>query len=166
MAHFAHFDVLTDLPNRTLFDDRITQTLALAHREGTQAAVLFVDLDRFKQINDSLGHAVGDGVLQSVTARLLACVRASDTVSRHGGDEFVVLLSHLHHADNVGVVAAKLLGELAAPHDVAGHTLHITASIGISLYPDDGEEAAALIAAADAALYGAKRAGKDRVVCA
>jgi diguanylate cyclase (GGDEF)-like protein/PAS domain S-box-containing protein len=159
MAHFAQYDVLTDLPNRTLFDDRIAQAIAIAHRQGTQLAVLFVDLDHFKQINDSLGHAVGDMLLQSVTARLLACVRDSDTVSRHGGDEFVVLLSHVEDG-SVGVVADRVLLALAAPHDISEHVLHITASVGISLYPDDGQDAAALIGAADAALYHAKQSGR------
>ena len=161
LAHFSHYDILTDLPNRTLFDDRITQAIALAHRRGTQVAVLFVDLDRFKQINDSLGHAVGDALLQSVTARLLRCVRASDTVGRHGGDEFLVLLSDLHVGDNVEIVAAKIISALAVPYEIAEHLLHITASVGISLYPDDARDTAGMIEAADAALYHAKESGRN-----
>jgi diguanylate cyclase (GGDEF)-like protein/PAS domain S-box-containing protein len=160
MAHFAQYDVLTDLPNRTLFDDRIAQAIAMAHRQGTQLAVMFVDLDLFKQVNDSLGHAVGDMLLQSVTARLLACVRESDTVSRFGGDEFVVLLPRIV-AGSAEVVADKLLRALAAPHEISGHVLHITASVGISLYPDDALDAAALIGAADNALYHAKQTGRN-----
>jgi diguanylate cyclase (GGDEF)-like protein/PAS domain S-box-containing protein len=159
MAHLAHYDGLTNLANRTLLHDRITQAVALSRRHGTPFAILFVDLDRFKQINDSLGHTMGDAVLQSVTARLLASVRGSDTVSRHGGDEFVVLLPQIPRAEEAARPADKILAALAAPHHIAHHTLHLTASVGISVYPGDGEDVAALIGAADAAMYHAKESG-------
>ena len=161
MAHLAQYDVLTDLPNRTLFDDRITVALAVAHRQTARMAVLFVDLDRFKQINDSLGHPVGDALLQSVAARLTASVRESDTVSRRGGDEFVVVLSPLEDVETAAMRAEAIIGALAAPHEVAGHVLTITASVGISIYPDDGQDAATLVSAADAAMYHAKESGRN-----
>jgi diguanylate cyclase (GGDEF)-like protein/PAS domain S-box-containing protein len=160
MERLAQYDVLTNLPNRTLFDDRLTQAMTSAHRQRGRLAVLFVDLDRFKQVNDLLGHAIGDALLQSVTARLLEAVRASDTVSRHGGDEFVVLVSQIRHPADAGLVADKIMAGLAAPHEIAGHLLEVTASVGISVYPDDGEEAEALISAADAAMYSAKASGR------
>ena len=156
MAYSAHHDGLTDLPNRILFDDRLRQAVTLARRERTRVAVLFVDLDRFKQINDSLGHATGDALLQSVAARLKRSVRASDTVSRHGGDEFVVLLSPLQRAEQAGVITEKVLTTLAAPHDLGGQVVSVTASVGISVHPDDGEGPETLIRAADAAMYYAK----------
>jgi diguanylate cyclase (GGDEF)-like protein len=135
--------------------------MAIAHRQGMRLAVLFVDLDRFKQVNDLLGHAIGDALLKSVTARLLGAVRGSDTVSRHGGDEFVVLVFHIQQSADAALVAEKIIDALAAPHEIAGHVLHITASIGISIYPDDGAEAEALISAADAAMYSAKANGPN-----
>ncbi len=160
MAYSAHHDGLTDLPNRTLFDDRLRQAVALARREHTRVAVLFVDLDRFKQINDSLGHATGDALLRSVAARLKRSVRASDTVSRHGGDEFVVLLSPLQRAEQAGVITEKILTALATPHDLAAQVLSVTASVGISVHPDDGDEPETLIRAADVAMYYAKEHGR------
>jgi diguanylate cyclase (GGDEF)-like protein len=160
MAHMAQYDVLTGLPNRTLFGDRITQATTAARRQGTRLAVLFVDLDRFKDINDSLGHAVGDALLQSVTARLLGCVRESDTVSRRGGDEFVLLLRDLERSSPAGLVAEKIIAALSEPHEVADQVLHATASIGIGVYPDDALDAEALIGAADAAMYHAKESGR------
>jgi diguanylate cyclase (GGDEF)-like protein/PAS domain S-box-containing protein len=160
MAHLARFDVLTGLPNRTLFQDRITQAIALARRKGTRIAALFVDLDRFKHVNDSLGHAVGDALLQSVTARLIACVRASDTVSRRGGDEFVVLLPDLEEADPAAIVADNIIAAISEPHELLQHVLHVTASIGISIYPDDALDPEVLIGAADTAMYHAKQSGR------
>jgi diguanylate cyclase (GGDEF)-like protein/PAS domain S-box-containing protein len=157
MAHLAQYDVLTDLPNRTLLDDRINHAVAAARRTHTRLAILFIDLDRFKHINDSLGHARGDAVLQSVAARLLACVRASDTVGRRGGDEFVVILTDLERPENAASSAEKILVALSQPHEIAGHVLHVTASVGISIYPDDAGDADALISAADAAMYHAKQ---------
>ena len=161
MAHLAQHDFLTDLPNRMLLGDRVSNAIALARRHGKQCAVVFLDLDGFKHINDSLGHSTGDKLLQSVARRLVACVRASDTVSRQGGDEFVVLLSEIEHAEHAAVSAEKMLLVLAAPHYVAGKELHVTASIGISVYPDDGRDAEALIRCADTAMYQAKGKGRN-----
>ncbi len=161
MSHLAHHDVLTDLPNRLLLTDRLTQAISLARRNQNQVAVLFLDLDGFKYINDSLGHAIGDKVLQSVTARLSACVRKSDTVSRLGGDEFVVLLSEIGYAADAAITVTKIMTELRREHSIGEHRLHVTASIGISTYPDDGEDAETLIKNADTAMYDAKEHGRD-----
>ena len=161
LAHQAQHDLLTDLPNRILLGDRIANSIALARRHGKQRAVLFLDLDGFKKINDSLGHQIGDKLLQSVAQRLVNCVRNSDTVSRQGGDEFVILLSEIEHAGDAAVSALKMLLALAAPHSIAGQALQITASIGISIYPDDGRDAETLIRHADTAMYGAKNNGRN-----
>jgi diguanylate cyclase (GGDEF)-like protein/PAS domain S-box-containing protein len=161
MSHRAQHDVLTDLPNRLLFNDRLTQAISLARRNQNQVAVLFLDLDGFKHINDSLGHSVGDKVLQSVAAHLSACVRKSDTVSRQGGDEFVILLSEVWHAADAAISAAKILTELKRVHNIGEHHLHVTASIGISTYPESGEDAETLIKNADTAMYHAKERGRD-----
>ncbi len=161
MAHLAQHDFLTDLPNRMLFSDRVSNSITLGRRHGKHCAVLFLDLDGFKHINDALGHPIGDKLLQSVSRRLAACVRGSDTVSRQGGDEFVVLLSEIEHAADATVSAEKILSALAAPHHVAGKELHITASIGISVYPDDGQDAETLIRCADTAMYHAKDKGRN-----
>jgi diguanylate cyclase (GGDEF)-like protein/PAS domain S-box-containing protein len=161
MSHLAQHDVLTDLPNRLLLNDRITQAITLARRNKHQVAVLFLDLDGFKNINDSLGHAVGDKLLQSVAARLSACVRKSDTVSRQGGDEFVVLLSEVAHAADAGISAAKILTELKKAHSIGEHRLRVTVSIGLSTYPNNGEDAETLIKNADTAMYHAKEYGHN-----
>ena len=161
MAHLAQHDFLTDLPNSMLLSDRIAGAIALARRHGKRRAVLFLDLDGFKHINDSLGHPVGDLLLRSVAQRLKACVRSSDTVSRQGGDEFVVLLSEIEHAADAARSAEKMVQALAAPHDVSGKELHITGSIGISIYPEDGENAETLIKCADTAMYHAKGKGRN-----
>jgi diguanylate cyclase (GGDEF)-like protein/PAS domain S-box-containing protein len=161
MSHLAKHDVLTDLPNRMLLTDRITQAISLAHRNGRKLAILFVDLDGFKHVNDSLGHAIGDELLQSVATRLTACVRHSDTVSRFGGDEFVVLLSEVTHAGDAAISAKKVLTTLTAPHRVAQHELAVTASIGLSIYPADGQDAETLIKDADTAMYQAKQSGRN-----
>lgn len=161
MSHLAQHDSLTDLPNRTLLHDRITQAIALARRHGSQCAVLFLDVDRFKLINDSLGHTIGDQLLRSVAERLSACVRGTDTVSRPGGDEFVVLLSEIEHTRDAVVVADKMLASLASPHHIAQHDIHVTVSIGISVCPDDGLDAETLIKNADVALYHAKDNGRN-----
>jgi diguanylate cyclase (GGDEF)-like protein/PAS domain S-box-containing protein len=155
----AQHDFLTDLPNRMLLNDRLTQAIAFARRRGNHLAVLFVDLDRFKLINDSLGHAIGDQLLQSVAERLVTCVRSSDTVSRQGGDEFVVLLSQVEHAEDAALSARKMLTALSVPHTIAQQSLQVTASIGVSIYPDDGQDGDALIRGADAAMYRAKATG-------
>jgi len=160
MAHLAQHDFLTDLPNRVMLNEHITHSIALARRHHSHIGVLFLDLDRFKNINDSHGHVTGDKLLQSVAKRLLGSVRASDTVSRRDGDEFVVLLSEIAHPNDAGTSAQKILGSLGLPHSIEGNDLHIEGSIGISIYPEDGEDAETLIKNADAAMYSAKE--KDR----
>jgi diguanylate cyclase (GGDEF)-like protein/PAS domain S-box-containing protein len=157
----AQYDVLTCLPNRTLFNDRLTQAISLAKRGGNQLAVLFVDLDQFKRINDSLGHAMGDKLLRSVARRLKACVRRSDTVCRLGGDEFVVLLSEVSSAEAASASARKILRAIAAPHIIGNKSLDITVSIGGSIYPNDGQNAENLLGQADAAMYEAKKHGRN-----
>ncbi len=161
MTYQAQHDALTDLPNRVLLDDRIAQAVARAKRRGVQVAVLFLDLDRFKNVNDSLGHAVGDKLLQSVGRRLLACVRGSDTVSRQGGDEFVILLAECNYADEVASIAAKILAALALPHLIDGYELTATTSIGVGIYPEDGANPEALVKSADTAMYHAKEKGRN-----
>jgi diguanylate cyclase (GGDEF)-like protein/PAS domain S-box-containing protein len=160
MTHTAHHDVVTGLPNRLLLNDRITQSIALAHRQSRPFAVLFLDLDHFKNINDSLGHAGGDELLRSVSTRLLAGVRGSDTVSRQGGDEFAILLPEITHAEDAATCAAKILVALNAPYVIGVRTVHVGASIGISLYPRDGEDSETLIKNADMAMYHAKERGR------
>jgi diguanylate cyclase (GGDEF)-like protein/PAS domain S-box-containing protein len=159
LSHAAHHDFLTGLPNRLLLHDRVSQAMAAAARHRHQVAVLFLDLDNFKHINDSLGHAIGDRVLQSVGRRLVACVREADTVSRQGGDEFVVVLSEVHRAEGSAATATRILQAVAEAHVIDAYDLHVTTSIGISLYPDDGTDAETLIQNADTAMYQAKDAG-------
>ena len=161
MTHSAQHDLLTNLPNRLLLNDRISQSIALARRQDRPIAVIFLDLDRFKYINDSLGHATGDKLLQSVSNRLLANVRRSDTVSRQGGDEFVILLSEIAYPEDAATSAAKILVSLSAPHSIGGQDLHVDGSIGISVYPEDGEDAETLINHADTAMYHAKEKGRN-----
>ena len=161
MAHLAQHDFLTNLPNRVLLNDRIAQAITLANRHHTQFALLFLDLDNFKHINDSLGHATGDKLLQSVTQRLKDCVRESDTVSRQGGDEFVILLAENKNSNDAAVSAQKILDELKAAHHVGKHQLHISTSIGISVYPADGLDAETLLKNSDTAMYFAKDKGRN-----
>jgi diguanylate cyclase (GGDEF)-like protein/PAS domain S-box-containing protein len=161
MAHSAQHDFLTGLPNRMLFNDRLTQAITLAPRHLKKLAVLFLDLDGFKHINDSLGHPIGDKLLQSVAERLVDCVRNSDTVSRQGGDEFVVLLSEVNQPEDVAATARRMLQAVAVTHCVDHHDLHVSASIGVSIYPDDGLNAETLIKNADTALYQAKENGRQ-----
>jgi diguanylate cyclase (GGDEF)-like protein/PAS domain S-box-containing protein len=161
MTHSAQHDVVTNLPNRLLLSDRITQSIALAFRQHRPLAVIFLDLDRFKYVNDSLGHASGDELLQSVSRRLLASVRGSDTVSRLGGDEFVILLSEITQAVDAATSAKKILLALSAPHSIGGQDVHIVGSIGISVYPEDGRDAETLIKNADTAMYNAKESGRN-----
>jgi diguanylate cyclase (GGDEF)-like protein/PAS domain S-box-containing protein len=161
MTHLAQHDFLTNLPNRVLLEDRIAQAILLAQRNGTKLALFFLDLDNFKLINDSLGHEVGDMLLKSVAARLCNCVRSSDTVSRQGGDEFVLLLAEGMHAENAALTADKIIAVLAAPHAIAQHELHITPSIGISVYPTDANDATTLMKNADTAMYHAKEKGRN-----
>jgi diguanylate cyclase (GGDEF)-like protein/PAS domain S-box-containing protein len=152
----AEYDFLTGLPNRMLLNDRVTQAITMASRHTKKMAVLFMDLNGFKTINDSLGHKTGDKLLQSISQRLLNCVRASDTVSRHGGDEFVVLLSELESRDAAAVAARRLLNAVARPHSIDDRSLCVTASIGVSVYPQDGLDAETLFSNADIAMYEAK----------
>jgi len=161
MTHLAQHDFLTNLPNRVLLNDRIAQAITLAKRQGGKLAVLFLDLDNFKHINDSLGHATGDKVLKSVTQRLSDCMRSSDTVSRQGGDEFVILLAQNADEDDAAQTADKILAALALPHQIDNGELHVTTSIGISVYPADGTDADALIKSADIAMYHAKENGRN-----
>jgi len=161
MSHLAQHDILTNLPNRTLLQDRLTQAIATASRNDFQIAVLFLDLDGFKHINDSLGHATGDRLLQLVAKRLLAAVRTSDTVCRLGGDEFVILLSEVAHAGDAGVKAGKILSALSAPFEMEQITLRVTGSIGVTTYPVDGQSAELLIRNADLAMYQAKDKGRS-----
>ena len=160
MTHSAQHDFLTGLPNRMLLNDRISQAIALAARRLNRVAVLFLDLDGFKHINDSLGHPIGDKLLQSVAKRLVDGVRDSDTVSRQGGDEFVVLLSDLAQPEDAIISVNRMLMMLAAPHFIGQHDLRVTASIGVSVYPDDGLNAETLIKNADTAMYQAKENGR------
>jgi diguanylate cyclase (GGDEF)-like protein/PAS domain S-box-containing protein len=161
MSHLAQHDALTDLPNRLLLNDRLAQAISLARRNRHQLAVLYLDLDGFKNINDSLGHSVGDKLLQSVALCLSAAVRKSDTVSRQGGDEFVILLPEVAHAADAAISAEKVLTELKKTHNIGEHRLHVTASIGVSTYPGNGEDAENLVKNADTAMYHAKQCGRD-----
>jgi len=161
MTHLAQHDFLTGLPNRMLLNDRVSQAIALAPRHQKKVAVLFLDLDGFKYINDSLGHPTGDKLLQSIAKRLVNCVRRSDTVSRQGGDEFVVLLSEVERPEDPAIAARRLLQAVAEPHSIDQHDLHVTTSIGLSVYPNDGLDAETLIKNADTAMYQAKENGRQ-----
>jgi diguanylate cyclase (GGDEF)-like protein/PAS domain S-box-containing protein len=163
MSYLAHHDFLTDLPNRVLLNDRLSQSIGLAERNNRRLAILFMDLDGFKLINDSLGHSIGDELLKEVARRLMVCVRRSDTVSRQGGDEFVVLLSEVANAQDAAVTAEKMRVALAAPYFISSHQLHLRCSIGISVYPDDGRDVETLIKSADMAMYHAKETGRNRI---
>ncbi len=161
LSRVAQYDPLTNLPNRTLFNDRLRQAIALAERESRQLAVLFVDLDHFKQVNDSLGHAVGDKLLRSVAGRLSACVRRTDTVCRIGGDEFVILLSHIEQEQDAEMCARKILRAVTSPHIIDNKSLDVSISIGGSLYPGDSTDAETLTRYADTATYAAKSLGRN-----
>lgn len=164
VSRAAELDTLTALPNRTLMLDRFAHAIASAKRHRTRLALLFLDLNGFKQINDALGHIVGDRVLKVAAEALTSSVREEDTVSRHGGDEFLILVTQVAEASDAVVVADKIIAALAAPAQVDDHVFHLTASIGISIYPDDGEDIEALIGLADAAMFRAKRSGQDSCV--
>ena len=157
----AQHDALTGLPNRLLLNDRIERAIALSRRHGRKFAVLFLDLDGFKHINDTLGHAAGDKLLQSVAERLVKCVREEDTVSRLGGDEFVVLLSEVEPIKTAAIAARRILLAVTDFHVIDDKKLHITTSIGMSFYPDNGNDAEALIKNADTAMYQAKNNGRQ-----
>ncbi|HXN23874.1 MAG TPA: EAL domain-containing protein [Candidatus Dormibacteraeota bacterium] len=161
MTHSAQHDFLTGLPNRMLLNDRVGQAITLAPRHMKKVAVLFLDLDGFKHINDSLGHPIGDKLLQSIAKRLVDCVRGSDTVSRQGGDEFVVLLSEVEQFEDAAIAARRMLLAVAEVHSINQHDLHVTTSIGLSVYPDDGLDAETLIKNADTAMYQAKENGRQ-----
>lgn len=162
LAHMAYHDVLTNLPNRVLLLDRLRSAIELAARQGWQLGLIFMDLDRFKHINDSLGHGVGDQLLESVAQRLLSCARHSDTISRQGGDEFLMLLPLIEHPADAALCAQKIIAALDLPHQIGSHVLHISVSIGISIYPDDGRDADTLIKNADTAMYCAKDTGRNK----
>ena len=161
LMHLAHYDVLTSLPNRVLFYDRLRQALAQAKRNQWVTGVMFMDVDRFKNINDTLGHAVGDRLLQQASERLKAAVRSGDTVGRLGGDEFAIVLSNLGSAHNAQLVAQKILAGFNEPFRLGGAEIFVTTSIGITLYPEDSTEQDTLIKNADAAMYRAKEAGRN-----
>jgi diguanylate cyclase (GGDEF)-like protein/PAS domain S-box-containing protein len=161
LAHLAQFDALTGLPNRYLFHDRLNQTLAHAKRGGHSMAILFIDLDRFKLVNDTLGHAGGDRLLKEAAARLLGCLRSGDTVARFGGDEFGAILTELGTSGDAGLVAQKIIEAVQQPFNLDGNQVYVTASIGITVFPADGEEAGTLVMNADAAMYRAKEQGRD-----
>ena len=161
LMFFANHDALTGLPNRAMFNQRLALALARAHRYGKMAAVLFIDLDRFKIINDTLGHDAGDRLLKQLAERLRVSLREADTVGRQGGDEFVVLIEDLTDSNQVTGVAQKMLETIAEPYLIAGQEFHVTASIGISVYPEDGNDQQALLKNADIAMYRAKERGKN-----
>lgn len=161
ISHLAYHDGLTNLPNRRLFLDRLEQALALARRTGRTLALLFLDIDRFKAVNDTAGHGAGDQLLRHIAERLKASTRASDTVARVGGDEFTVVLSEVSRTDDVVAYVEKLLEHLRAPLAVGAQSLAVTASVGISLYPEDGDTAEMLLDRADRAMYLAKEEGRD-----
>ncbi len=161
LAHQAQHDALTGLPNRALFEDRLNRALAQGRAQGWNVSVLFIDLDRFKQINDTLGHAVGDALLQQAARRLEGCLRRTDMLARMGGDEFTVVLTELRDAQYAHKVAQKLLDALKAPFYVGSYELFVTASIGISSFPRDGRDAATLQRNADSAMYRAKNLGRN-----
>ena len=161
MRHQAQHDFLTSLPSRVLLNDRVSLAIAAARRNNAYPALLFLDLDKFKHINDSLGHGIGDELLQAVAERLLGCVRASDTVSRYGGDEFVILLADERQPQDAAVTAAKILHALSTPFFIGEHALYTSTSIGIGVFPFDGVDAVTLIKNADTAMYHAKERGRN-----
>jgi diguanylate cyclase (GGDEF)-like protein/PAS domain S-box-containing protein len=161
LAHLAHHDALTDLPNRIMLDDRLVQSIAHAERNGRVVAVLFLDLDRFKDINDTLGHSTGDRLLTHVAERLQVCLRTGDTVARSGGDEFIIVLADVAQPDDVTNVANRIVDSFARPFAIDGRELYASASIGISVFPHDGRDADSLIRSADTAMYQAKDSGRN-----
>ena len=163
MSHLAQQDYLTGLPNRVMLHDRVTQAISLANRENRRVAVMFIDLDRFKYVNDSLGHLVGDKLLKEVSNRFKDGIRNTDSVSRLGGDEFIVMLAQIESIDHVALMADKLLQSIAQPFEIDGYEICITLSIGVSLYPEDGNDAVTLTKHADAAMYHAKENGRNNV---
>jgi diguanylate cyclase (GGDEF)-like protein/PAS domain S-box-containing protein len=163
IQQMAHYDALTELPNRVLINDRLKQALAQAKRENKFLALMFLDLDKFKPVNDTLGHDVGDALLKQVAKRLQLSIRASDTVARIGGDEFVVLLPTVEVTHDAVLVAEKILETLNQPFEIAGHKLNISSSIGIALYPQHATDEHGLLVHADTAMYYSKKAGRNNV---
>jgi diguanylate cyclase (GGDEF)-like protein len=161
VLHLAHHDSLTELPNRILFRDRINQSIVKARREKELIAVLYLDLDGFKRVNDTLGHDIGDALLQEASKRIVACVRDSDTVARMGGDEFTVILCNVKTPESIERVAQKIVDAIAAPFDLNGKNCSVSVSIGISLYPNNGETPDQLMKSADSTMYQAKQSGKN-----
>ncbi|HWG84410.1 MAG TPA: EAL domain-containing protein [Deinococcales bacterium] len=161
----AHHDALTGLPNRLLFEDRLAQGLGAARRAGERLAVIFLDLDRFKQVNDTLGHHAGDDLVRQVAVRLEKCLRRGDTIARRGGDEFLLVATRLREREQAVTIAQRLMRGLTSPFKLAGHELRVTASVGVSVFPDDGEDGETLQRHADVAMYRAKARGRDRFEC-
>ena len=161
ILHFAHHDALTGLPNRSLFYDRLNQAISMAHRDKELIGILFLDLDGFKLINDTMGHDVGDALLQEVAKRIAACLRESDTVARLGGDEFTVILCNVTSLESINHVARKIVDAINSPFLLYGKSCSVSVSIGISLYPDNGETPDQLVRISDAAMYLAKQSGKN-----
>ncbi len=161
LQHHAYYDNLTGLPNRLLFMEHVRLRLSYARRNRSRVAILFLDLDHFKYINDTLGHIVGDGLLKIVAERLKACIRESDLVARMGGDEFIVILSDINTAEDAAIVGRKIIASLMEPFFIESHNVNTTASIGISIYPDDGEGEEDLLKNADIAMYNAKKQGRN-----
>ena len=162
IQHLAHYDPLTGLPNRVLLADRMKIAIAHAARYSQRLALLFVDLDRFKLVNDSLGHEIGDKLLKVVAERMQSSVRKADTISRVGGDEFIILLSHIDSLEDAAQVARKINSALSQPYQIEEHELMLSASVGISIYPDSAKEANSLMRNADSSMYSAKEAGRNR----
>ena len=161
MSHQAQHDFLTDLPNRMLLLERLIQAIGMANRHQKQMALLFLDLDHFKQVNDTLGHSVGDHLLRDVATEISSCVRGTDTVSRHGGDEFVILLTEIEKRSDAAQIAAKVLARFSAPRMINGAPLQVAMSIGIAVYPENGMDADTLMRNADSAMYTAKQSGRS-----
>jgi diguanylate cyclase (GGDEF)-like protein/PAS domain S-box-containing protein len=161
LLYLAHYDQLTGLPNRILFNDRLKQAIAQARRDQLQVAVMFLDLDGFKAVNDTLGHSAGDELLRQVAQRLTTCLRATDSVARFGGDEFTIVLAAIDDQGDVIKIAHKIIEEVARPYLIDGSEAAITTSIGVTVYPGDAEEPSLLIQRADNAMYHAKRHGKN-----
>jgi diguanylate cyclase (GGDEF)-like protein/PAS domain S-box-containing protein len=158
----ANYDKLTGLPNRSMFHERLEHEIRRAHRSDRKLALLFLDLDGFKEVNDTLGHDIGDLLLQHVANRLASCVRESDTIARLGGDEFIIILNDIPDTTVVGTVAQKIIETLASPYLLRSHPVFVSASVGITLYPDDGETYEVLLKSADQAMYAAKKEGRNR----
>jgi diguanylate cyclase (GGDEF)-like protein len=162
IRHLAFHDPLTNLPNRVLLQERLGQALTHTARYGNTGAFMMLDLDRFKDINDTLGHSVGDMLLQEVSSRLMGVLRKSDTVARMGGDEFVVLVPTLNSQESVAAIVAKILKSLRKPYLLEGERHEVTTSIGVACFPEDGADAETLLKNADIALYRAKEMGRNR----